>query len=282
MTSQFVIHGLEAGADALGLWQVVASPVSFASAPIPMNAAGGGFSDPPPIVWSVSLPANVADAQRSIQQQRHILQTTQMAITESGYFLENLSPSLEMVSFGAAGIANMPDPEARLVESLAHLQGDEAAVSFGSGFLPKLPGLPDGWQATVADYQAFVQQTLQLVRPTLRVETKIENVLLAYTQARLTGDFDTVWVEAENPNSQLKQSGSNQQTHQQILSLTIQSRLALLRLLAQTSVGAAALAAKFAVPGGAIVALPAAWRYIQDVVKQAQQLVALKQLRTAQ
>ncbi len=270
MTAQFVIHGLEAGADALGLWQVVASPESFAFSRTPTNAAGGGFSDPPPIVWSASLPVNTADAQRSIQQQRHILHTTQMAIAESGRFLESLSPSQEMVSFGAAGIANLPDPEARLRESLAHLRGDEAVVSFGSGFLSKLPGLPDGWQSTVADYQAFVQQALQLMRPTLRVETKIEDVLLAYTQVRLTGDFDTVWVEAVKTNSQLKQSRSNQQTHQQILSLTIQSRLALLRLLAQTSAGAAALAAKFAIPGGAIVALPAAWRYIQDVVKQAQ------------
>lgn len=282
MTSQFVIHGLEAGSDALGLWQVAASPESFAFSHTPTNAAGGGSEDPPPIVWSVSLPANMADAQRSIQQQRYVLQTTHIAITESGRFLENLSPSPEMVSFGATGIANLPDPEARLAESLAHLQGDEAAVSFGSGFLPRLPGLADGWQATVADYQAFVQQTLQLMRPTLRVETKIEGVLLAYTQVRLTGDFDTVWVEAEQVNPQPQQNRSKQQTHQQILSLTIQSRLALLRLLAQTSVGAAALAARFAIPGGAIVALPAAWRYIQDVVKQAQQLVALKQLREAQ
>jgi hypothetical protein len=282
VTSQFVIHGLEAGSDALGLWQVAASPESFASPRVPTNAAGGGSENPPPIVWSVSLPADTADAQRSVQQQRHVLQTTHIAIAESGRFLENLSPSPEMVSFGAAGIANMPDPEARLVESLAHLQGDEAAVSFGSGFLPGLPGLPADWRATVAGYQAFVQQTLQLMRPTLRVETKIEEVLLACTQVRLTGDFDTVWVEAEQVNPQSQQSRSKQQMHQQILSLTIQSRLAILRLLAQTSVGAAALAARFAIPGGAMVALPAAWRYIQDVVKQAQQLVALKQLREAQ
>jgi len=64
--------------------------------------------------------------------------------------------------------------------------------------------------------------------------------------------------------------------HRQILSLTLESRLALLQLLAQTSAGAVALAAKFSLPGGTVLALPATWRYIQDVMQQAQKIADLQ------
>jgi hypothetical protein len=120
----------------------------------------------------------------------------------------------------------------------------------------------------VAEYKAFAGQTLRLLRPTLSVETQVGKKTLALTRVGLSGDFETAWRSPSTPDQA--------QLHQRTLSLTLGSRLVLLQLLAQTGAGAATLVAKFSLPGGAIMALPAAWRFIQDVIGQSQELVDLQ------
>lgn len=279
MVTQFTIQGLETESDILGLWQAAPQPVSIAYSISSEVTVGGEGNNLSSIVWSVSLPSDSVEAEQTLQKQAYVLGSTQRAITASGKFLERLSPSQAMVSFSANKIDQLPNPEARLMVNLTHLQGDVAATTYSLGLTSRLPGFPESWQETITAYQQFVQQIFQLLAPTVRVETKIESVLLAYTLVRLTGDFETIWTEQDSAKSGSAGDEEKQKMHRRILSLTVESRLALLQLLAQTSASAAALAAKFSIPGGAVVALPAAWRYIQDVIKQAQRLAVIKKLQ---
>jgi hypothetical protein len=105
-----------------------------------------------------------------------------------------------------------------------------------------------------------MEQVFQLLSPTLLAETRIEEKLQAVTMVSLTGNIKTTWHgEASLVHRQL---------HQETLSLSLESRIAMLQLVGQISTGAAALAVKFNIPGGQVMALPAAWAYLQDVMAQ--------------
>jgi hypothetical protein len=47
--------------------------------------------------------------------------------------------------------------------------------------------------------------------------------------------------------------------------------VALIRLVSVIATGAAGLAIKAAIPGGQVLLLPAAWRFVRDVLKQLRQ-----------
>jgi hypothetical protein len=253
VTAQFTVQGLAGGqADLLGIWKPVSPPGLAFSAPM---AAETELEADDEAVWSVSLSANPSLASKSVQHQVETLAVTQQAISQAGQALQKLPPHwLQETSFALEPAA---DPETILRRNLAQLQSEEAEVSFGLG-------LPTDWSQTLAEYQAFVQQVFHLLKPTLRVETRVEGALLAYTLVELDGDSETAWSS--------QGLSTHNRLHGQILSLTLESRLALLQLLAQTSAGAVALAAKFSLPGGTVLALPATWRYIQDVMQQAQKV----------
>jgi len=260
VTAQFTVQGLVGGqADLLGIWQPVSSPGLAFSAP---TATEAKLETDDEAIWSVSLPANPTLASKAVQHRVKTLAVAQHAISQAGQALQKLPAHwLEETSFALEQTADSATPEATLRRNLAQLQGGGEGVSFGLG-------LPTDWSQTVAEYQAFMQQLFRLLRPTLHVETRVEGALLAHTLVELSGDFETAWTS--------QGALTHIQLHCHILSLTLESRLALLQLLAQTSAGAVVLAARLNPPVGAILALPAAWRYVQDVMQQAQKVADLQ------
>lgn len=264
MTTEFKIQGLVASeADLLGIWQPT---------PIPSTELAFGLTDAPAeeadtdLVWSVSLPADTNLAQSALHQRYHELQLTKAANDQAQRQLTTLAPQTsEQVSFG--GLSPVETPEAttpadiRLWDTLAYLRGEEEqSLSFGIG--PS--DIAANWSQTVAEFQAFMKQVLQLMRPTLQVETNMGINLIAASQVGLTGDLTTNWYQT--------QSSANRSLHEQTLILSLQSRITILQLVGQISTGAAVLAVRFNLPGGQLMALPAAWRYLQDVSRQARKL----------
>jgi hypothetical protein len=73
-----------------------------------------------------------------------------------------------------------------------------------------------------------------------------------------TGDMNTAWKPAISPEERI--------LHQRSLALALKSRIALLRIIMTTAQGAAKIAALIAAPGGALLALPAAWKYVQQLL----------------
>jgi hypothetical protein len=257
MPAQFTIQGIETAQEPLlGIWQPSPAPPAPVSFGIEAPAEDGE------LLWSISLPANALQAHASLDQEAERIDSAQRAVAQAGKALQDLPPSwLEGTSFAFAPSVEAPSPEITLRRNLAQMREEEAEISYALG-------LPDAWSKTVAEYKDFATQTLHLLRPTLRVETDLDGKPLARTRVGLSGDFDTAWRSPHSPDQA--------SLHQRSLSLTLESRLTLLQLMAQTGAGAAALVAKFSLPGGAVMALPAAWRFIQDVIGQAQKLVDLQ------
>ncbi len=261
MTTPFAIHGLQGGQDTLlGIWQPLPpAAVAFSTSQTP--------ADDRDMIWSVSLPGDPAMAAEVLDVQAQALQATRQALVQSEAALRDLPvPQEEAVAFALEQPDADTSPEATLRRHLAQLQGEETALSFG---------LFDGthsWSKAVAAYQDFVRQVVQLLHATLCVETRIEGALHALTRVGFKGDICTTWMRHRLPH--------HMRLHHRMLSLTLESRRAVFHLLTQATAGAAVLAAKCSLPGGAIMAAPAAWRYIQDVIEQSQKVASLHQQMT--
>jgi hypothetical protein len=126
-------------------------------------------------------------------------------------------------------------PEAEL---WAALNAIEAPVSFGLG---RREETGDQWRA-------FLEQIRHVVSHCARIETEVGGTLVGHTSVGWTGDFDTLWEPDLTPQSMRS-----------------------LRLLIVVGSGATRLALRLSVPGAQLLVLPAAFKFVRDVLKELRQ-----------
>jgi hypothetical protein len=246
----FVIRDLPEGSGRLlDIWQV--EPISIAYTTRDAETGSDAV-----ITWSVSLPADPLLAQHLVETQAGLIRQQQQRLVIAEQNLRHLNlASPSEVAFTSGEVATEESPEMTLRRNLAQMQATDM-VAFGlRDWLPH-------WQKTVADYEAYLNRILDLLKPTMRIETMIEERQIACTIIRWNGHLQT----AVHPGLATPQA----QLHHQTLALVWQTRLALLQLLAKAASGAAILAAKLSLPfpAGPLLALPAAWQYLQDLQQQ--------------
>jgi hypothetical protein len=97
-------------------------------------------------------------------------------------------------------------------------------------------------------------------RPSAWVETRIQDELAARSLLGLGGDVRTVCRPGLGPR------GAG--LHQEGVRLVVASRAAFLRVVAVVTRGAVAISVRLALPGGPVLALPVAWRFVQRVLAE--------------
>ena len=233
------------------LWQPApqASDISF-------EAAATDEPVPQVSLWSLDLPADPEQAAATLAQAEAQLQATQALLDEAPARLEAFAARLQSgadeqfglestgeVSIGAAETALLP-----WIDAL-----EPGQVSFGG------EGLSRGDVGdAIAELRQAVDRLLGQVLHLARVETRQQGTLLASSLVDWTGDLDTAWKPAVSPEEQ--------SLHQRSLALALKARIALLRIIMTTTQGAVKIAALIAAPGGALLALPAAWKYVQQLL----------------
>ncbi|MDM8520384.1 hypothetical protein QUF64_10080 [Anaerolineales bacterium HSG6] len=257
MPIEYTVYGLDDDSpDLFGIWQAPSDmdAVSF-------SVGDDDAPDEDEVVWSVSLPDDPILAQASLNQQLHLMQSNRSAMAQAKETMQILTPRPveDSVSFSVGDEAE--SPEMALQRNMARLQGHDV-VSFG------VNDEEDDWSGTVDNFQKFMTQLFRLMKPSLQTETKIGQVLMAQSVVSLTGDINTTWYRGTTV--------SHTKLHNKTLSLSMASRTAMLQLVAQITAGATVLAVKFNLPGGQLAALPAAWKYIQDVMKQSKKMALLQ------
>ena len=243
------------------LWQPgpQGSDVSFEAAAAPAEPA------PPVSLWSLDLPADPEQAAATLAQAEAQLQATQALLDEAPARLEAFAARLQSgaeTQFGLESTMQTPigAAEAALLPWIDAIEPGQ--VSYGGEGLSR-----SDVDDAIDQLRQAVNRLLGQVLHLARVETRQQGMLLASSLVDWTGDLDTAWKPAISPEEQI--------LHQRSLALALKARIALLRIIMTTTQGAVKIAALIAAPGGALLALPAAWKYVQQL------LAAISEARSA-
>lgn len=236
----------------IGPWQ--------AGAPASVSFAAGESSAPPDApVWKVSLPADPLEADQALAEAEAQIAAAESALDEVPARLDAIATSQPRgVSFDAASFGvEAESAEADLLSLLDHARSIEQGrtVSFGA-----FDFASEAWEQARVQFEAFLGQLQREVLHFAWVETNVEGQILARTTVGWSGDSDTLWLEGADA-VQLA-------IHRRALQVAVKSRALRLRMFSTVTSGAAKLSLLLTTPAGAVLALPAAWKYVTDILAQ--------------
>ena len=247
----------------IGPWEAASQkPVAFDA----MSAVE--TSDVP--VWRVNLPADETDAHRALNDAEAKVIAAESALQEVPARLEsfaNRQPKGETVSFDVASFGVGEDsPEASMLDVLNQARTIEQgqAVSYGIGEVAN-----EAWEQAKVQLEAFLGQLQKEVLNFAWVETNLENQLLARTAVGWSGDSNTVWFD--------QASVEQLNVHRRALHVAVKSRALRMQMFTTVTGGAAKLSLLLTTPAGAVLALPAAWKYVNEILQQVKTYQTLTQ-----
>jgi len=236
--------------DLFGVWTMAPkiAGVSFDA------SASAAPADP---TWHVQLPESVDEAQSILQTQSLAIQRGEAALAQAEQRLARLGHAGEGVSFAAPA-----GPEAELLRALNALQPSVSFGLFGKEAIGKQ-------LENLTQWRSFLDQVRDMVTHYARVETEVAGILVGQTAVGWTGDFESIWM----PGVAL----ASMQLHYQSVHLALASRFALIRMVTIVATGAAGLAVTLSIPGGQLMALPAIWKFVRDVLAEISNLGAARE-----
>jgi hypothetical protein len=156
-----------------------------------------------------------------------------------------------------AGQARLWAASRRLADATARLDAALDRSRPGVTFTAETPIPGASAEAELTGWQRLTSGC----RPSAWVETRIQGELAARSLLGLGGDVRTVWRPGLGPRGV--------GLHQEGVRLVVASRAAFLRVVAVVTRGAVAISVRLALPGGPVLALPVAWRFVQRVLAEA-------------
>lgn len=240
--------------DVFANWQVAPS---FPSVEVAFDLGGGTQEEAS--LWQIDLPSDPEAASTQLERSAAQVAATQAALDEvpgriDALVTQRQAPGTGPVAFDTAGTPPMAEAESELLRWLDSVDPGQP-VSFGMQSVTSSEVKGAGAQ--------FLQGTDQLLRLLVHfawVETQVEGDLLARTVVDWTGDSNTAWGQ--------ELSAEQFQLHQRSLRLALASRTTLLRIFIIVTQSAAKISALVATPGGALLALPAAWKFVNKVLAE--------------
>jgi hypothetical protein len=254
--SGFVFPGVNE--DPFGLWDVVPATrgVSFGV---------GETAAPEEPVHRVNFTTPEEGAALLATKQRE-LQDQQATLTQIEQRLAEIGRSGSGVSF-AAPIDRPPEfvtPEQSLDAALQRLT---APVSYSLFDRKKQAEQESDLEAT-SQWHKFLEQVREMIANYARVETAITGTPIGQTAVSWTGDFRTTWLPTV--------TAADMQVHRHNVDVTLQWRLGTMRMVGVVGAGAVNVALKLGVPGGQLLAVPAVWNFVKDVLAEWRKLQVIK------
>jgi hypothetical protein len=236
----------------IGPWKAEAAPVSFSVG----EEAG---SDAP--TWKVSLPSDQIEADQALSEAEARIAQAEAALEKIPARLDEITasgPRGTGVSFAVASYGfEEQSPEAEmfgLLEQARQLEQGPAVAAYALGDVTFA-----AWEQARVQFETFVGQLQREVMHFAWVETNVEGRLLARTTVGWSGDSETVWLEG---------LGAGQVVlHQRSLQVTVKTRALRMRMFSTVTGGAAKLSVLLTTPAGALLALPAAWKYVTEILE---------------
>jgi hypothetical protein len=217
-----------------------------------------GSSDAVATTWRLLLPADPRRAAAKVEALRAEVARAEAARLDASVrlarFATTSADTSATVSFTAA--AEVRSPEGELTAAIGVVGQADAPLAFGV-----LDPIADFWARAIETVQRAMDAIRRLLSGELWVETSIADRLVARTVVSLDGDATTAWA---GPST-----GDRVALHARSLEAALASRLTLMRTILTVASGAAMLAtlpALLATPGGVLLAIPAAWRFVSQVI----------------
>jgi hypothetical protein len=216
-------------------------------------------------IWRVNLPADPDQAHAAMAGAESNLIRSQEVLSDAEGRIDALvQRKTEPVSFGTRAMAEPLDlPEQALLDLLQEAETGSAPVSFGERGL-----FTGGWEQAVDEFRDFASRASQILTHYAWVETRVGEALLARTTVNWLGDLESAWEVNLRPD----QMG----LHQRTLNLTLETRALMLRSLILVASGAGKLSVLMTTPGGALLALPAVWKFVNQVRAEWEKFGALQ------
>jgi hypothetical protein len=200
--------------------------------------------------WRVDLPASLSEARITLQQHSDALARDRAAIEAAVARLKVFIDAYPSDDAGASKALEMT-PEAMLREQL------ERAGAQSKDLLDPLADIR-------AEFEQFVQRVRVFVSDFASIETAQSGTEIAKTKVNWTGDVQTLWRDGITPAQTV--------LHQQNVRVALARRSMLMRLMVIISTGAVKIALRLATPGAQLLALPAIFQFIKDVVAEVRQM----------
>jgi len=218
------------GLDAFGIW------------------ASSGITDTESaLVWRADWPADAQADLASLADADARLRRASTALEIAGVRLDRHVRRSETVYAVEA-----PAPEATLSALL-----QAATVAAEPVFA--LPDAASLWSRVVTDFTAVLSTARRMCSYPAWVETSVAGQLLGRTVVTWTGEQASVW--------QASPSHRDVFAHIRVLDLAIRTRATFLRMVAVVAHAARVLTA-LVTPLGPVLALPAAWKFVDEVVRE--------------
>ena len=238
--------------DPMLLWDSAPLLAPEVAASFDMETAGATEE---PLVWTLDVPADPATARAELARMEITLMSYDVALAAASQRLDMLAASgyhdgIDSFSASEAAV-ELPMPESNLLDLLAQVDGQHvvAAVDFaGEGRLQ--------WDEVAEAFEQFFERIRRFVSHFALIETKVDGQLMTRTAVNWLGNFQTTCSSAKESDLTL---------HERALRLALETRRVYLRIFTVTVTSAVKIGALLATPGATILALPAVWRFIEQV-----------------
>ncbi len=242
--------------DVFGLWRTIPATPSGVAFDTMTAAAGGARYDFTP-TWRTTLPNDIERAARQLDRADAQTHSAQQALRHARSRLDELAQTQRSsaVDFSTTPAAETPAPERELLDLIDELRVQEASVSFDTR-----ASLSQRWRQVNTQFREAIERIIRSATHYAWVETRIDDQLLARTVMGWSGDTHTIWqTDASHEQTRL---------HRRSLGLALASRETHLRMFELVTQGAITLSLIAATPGGVVMALPAAWRFVNRIIAE--------------
>jgi hypothetical protein len=231
------------------LWAV--SPVTPAQA-ISFEAAAPDEAVKP-LLWRIELPSASESATAQLAADEMKLKAVRNLLTDTLLQLE--SPLRAAESFNTTSTVGAElQAETRLLAQLTSVRDEEPALSFVVG------DIVPAWKDAAGRLQLMIDCLLRHLEQYLLVETTVNGAPIGRTSVSWGADIRTVYRDSPDPSSVA--------LHQRALMLALASKDMLAQMLIALLGGAAKLSVALSI-GAPLLAIPVAWRLIEEMMKKA-------------
>ncbi|MCP4165203.1 MAG: hypothetical protein GY759_04825 [Chloroflexi bacterium] len=242
--------------DALALW----TPPNRSPSGVASFAANEADTATAGMTWRIYLTSDSDHAERQLTSAETSVMVADKALAESSRRIDTLLASYPAAADTSTFAVETPLPaaEQELLGLLHFADSPQPEVAFALGI-----ELPGNWQEANEDFYAFLRKVERFLRHYAWVESEIDGKLIGRTTVNWLADMRTTW----HTDTHVAQRA----LHRRALASALDARATLLRTVALISAGAITLLPILTAGTGAIVALPAVWRFFNQVRSELKQ-----------